>query len=134
MHAAFAPAFFVVEREHFAERRPVATFPQLDHLAVHLLEKWAPDLVHELLGRAVVREVVAKRSAREDGDGPVVAFLYGPAHSKAETRAGCEVVPHAPAGNGDGLEMLVSIHVAHGNQRAVFEFERGVAMSPALDA
>src|SRR5471030_3400216 len=134
MHAPFAPALFVVERQHFAERRPVAALPQLDYLAVHLLEKWTPDLVHELLGRAVVREVVAKRSAREDGDGPVVAFLYGPAHREAETRAGSEVMPHAPAGSRDGLEMLVGVHVAHGDQRAVFELERGVAMGPALHA
>jgi len=56
------------------------------------------------------------------------------AHGETKTCARFELMPHAPAGNRHSLEMLVAIHIAHGHQSAVFQFERGFAMRAAFHA
>jgi len=75
-----------------------------------------------------------QRTAGEYRYGAVITFFDGFAHRQPEARAFFELVPHAPAGYPDHLEMLVGIHVAHRHQRAIFEFQRGIAVGPGLDA
>ncbi len=42
---------------------------------------------------------------------------------RAETTAFVELMPSAPSGNRDHLEVLILVHVPHRHQRAVFQLQ-----------
>ena len=103
-------------------------------MVIDRFEKRVPDLVHELLGNAVLGEAVRQRTGGEHGDIAVAVFLDGTAHGAAEFNGVQQVMHGAQRRNRDDLELLVFVHVAHRDQRAVFERQTGRVMSARMHA